>query len=145
MNGTRFDTGFLNLEEEKKRISELISCRGASLSQFAINDDGYQIRIILKDQDITLKDICKVVDEIDFKGFIVNDLLYRADGVEALLVPIEHTTMNNFVWNYVKTFLYEHEEIEALSLALGVLEHMVEHLPGEVKKEYETYSTMVFN
>ena len=133
------------LEREKEKISEVVSSKGATLTNFLIDDDGYQIKISVGDEDVTLKEICRAVDEINFEGYIVNDLLYRRDGVEAVLVPITERTMNDFVWNYVKTFLGNHGEIEALSIALGVLEHMVETLPREIRNEYDKYSKMVFN
>jgi len=146
MKDKRFEPGCANFVEEKNKIANLIEGKGAILDSFCIDDDGYQIKVLVGDEDdITLKEISNVVDNIDFEGYIVNDLLYRRNGVEAILVPITQTTMNDFVWNYVKMFLGAHEEIEALSIALGVLERMVETLPREIRNEYEEYSAMVFN
>lgn len=145
MNDTRFNSDCVNSVKERNKFSELIECKGANLEEFAIDEDGYRIKIVIPGENISIIDICRVADEIDFEGFIVNDLLYCSNGVEAVLVPITQTTMNDFVWNYVNEFLEAHGEIDALMIALGVLERMIEVLPREIRNEYDKYCELVFN
>lgn len=130
--------------EEEKRISKIVGAKHAQLEKFEIDDDGYRIEIIVPKNNVTLTDICNVVDEIDFDGYLVNDYIYQKNGIEAVLIPINKVTMNNFVWNYVEMYLTEHDSITALSMAIGVLEHMVENLSQEVKAECECYIREVF-
>jgi len=144
MKNSRSSSTYKLFKQERKKISGLVAQKGARLTKFVIDDDGYQIKIVVPGNSVTLKDICGVVDEIDFEGFLVNDCLYQKDGIDAVLVPISQATMNDFVWNYVGLYLDEYEEISALSTALGVLEHIIEPLPQEVRGEYERFVEVVF-
>lgn len=143
MNANKTQTTSKCFLEEKREIESFVTSNNAMLTEFGIFDEGYRVRIEVKLKDMPRSKVCELMDEIDFKGYFVSDFHYFNNGMEAMLVPITQDTMNEFVWSYIAEYLSVHAEVEALNIAVGVLEHMIEPLSKSVQEEYKKYTLLV--
>lgn len=132
------------LQKERMRIRDdiahALSHHGLNLAQLQIADDGYVVDAMLKasrSPKTTFNELCKRVDMLEFENYMLVDITFSIQVVSMVLVPTTEEAMNDFIWNYIMCYFPFMNEIEALSMTVGVLEHMVEPLGKDVKAQYD--------
>lgn len=138
------------LQKERMRIKDNISIymepRGLSLSSLQITDEGYVVEakpISKEERPIPFSELCRRVDLLEIKNFSIVDITFSLQKVTMIVVPTVEDSMNDFIWNYIMCYLPFADELEALSMAVGVLEHMVESLDDEVRSQYDKFITLL--
>lgn len=126
-------------------ISSVLKPQALELVHLQIVDEGYvvdAVPIASKNGNVSFGELCRRVDKLEFEKYIIVDISFSMRAVNMVLVPTTEETMNDFVWNYIMCHFPFNNELEALSLAIGVLERMVEPLSKEIKSEYEKFITI---
>lgn len=130
----------------KNEICRALRAQRFSFVQMTITDDGYivdALPLAPYGKELTEDTIFMRVDRLEFGDYIITDITFSKKNVSFVLVPVTYDAMNRFVWNYIGCYFPFVDEIESLSIAIGVLEHMAEPLGSTVKAELERYTSTV--
>lgn len=130
----------------KKEIGDSLKRGEFELSELAITDDGYVVDAVVvigNDKMVSVEELCMRVDGLEFQNYMIVDIVFSVSKVNLVLVPITADAMNKFIWNYVMCYFPFVDELKSLLLAVSVLEHIVEPLSKEVKKEFDSLVTML--
>ena len=114
--------------------------------EMSITDDGYVIDIVpVESEEIPFKEICDRFDKLKFPNYVLTDIVFSWNNTNIVLVPTTSDAMNRFLWNYVICYFPFTNDTEALAIALGVLERMIEPLGKDVKLTLEKYPSDMIN
>lgn len=126
----------------KKVMEAVLGRQKFILNSITITDDGYVVdakAAFSYNTEVPFSEICERVDGLEFKDYIIVDITFSRTNVNLVLVPITKDAMNRFIWNYITCYFPFVNEVESLSLAIGVLERMIEPIGGEVQEELDDY------
>lgn len=126
----------------KKDIAKSLKEQNFGIEELTITDDGYVVDIVPTPKDLEgmpFKELCEKVDNLDFKNYRIVDLSFSKSKVTLVLVPNTEDAINRFVWNYAICYFPFSDESEALSITIGVLEHMLEPLGKESRELLEKF------
>ncbi|MBR5227577.1 MAG: hypothetical protein IKV94_02970 [Clostridia bacterium] len=129
------------LLREREKLSNALERQGARLMTFMLYEEGYQLEFRPIKEGMSRTELYDFYDGIKFEGYIPVTMLYTDDSQISILAPTAYNTMNDFLWNYIETYLPSSEEAMALGLAVGALENIIDCLPEAVKETYDTFIT----
>lgn len=148
MDGKKRCLNYLRKERQfvKAEICRALSAQQFRLVRMEITDDGYvvdAVPLISCDGEISHEEVFMRVDQLEFCDYILTDITFSEKSMSFVLTPVTYDAMDRFVWNYIACYFPFVDELESLSIAIGVLERMIEPLSGVAKDELERYTSAV--
>lgn len=133
---------YLQRERDKIKgeISEALKSCDLELTKLQITDDGYVVDAVAEQylgEYIPFDEMCRRVERLEFDNYMVVDTTFLSWKVSIVLAPITEDSMNDFVWNYIMYYLPFENEVKSLSMAMGVLERIIEPFEDDIGEEYD--------